>query len=189
MGRSESSQISQAPEEDLTDFEGLVRRCQERVYRVAYRMTGNVADAQELTQEAFFRAYVARDSFDGRARVSTWLYRIVVNLCLDHARRHRHTPADLDGIELVDPGPGPLEHLTQGEEVMAVRQAIASLPPQQRATVILRLHEGLSYREIGEILGCVDGTAKANYFHAVAKLREKLRPTDPQEEKAHRELC
>ena len=159
---------------DASAFEVVVRTHQRDLYRLAYRLTRNMEDAKDLAQEALLRAYRALPRFDGRASLYTWLYRITLNLCLNH-RRGRH----LEGMDATDgpadPAPGPLEALLGSERQAAVAAAIASLPPQQRATVILRAQEGLPHRAIAEILECSEGTVKANFFHAVRNLRARLR--------------
>ena len=159
---------------DGSAFEVVVRTYQGDLYRLAYRFTRNMEDAKDLAQEAFLRAYRALSRFDGRSSLYTWLYRITLNLCLNHRRgKPREEMAEAAG--LADPVPGALEALTGAERQAAVAAAIASLPPQQRATVILRVQEGLSHKAIAEILECSEGTVKANFFHAVRNLRERLR--------------
>lgn len=157
-------------------FDLLVERYQETIYRLAYRLTRNADDARDLAQEAFIQAFRSLGGFREEARFSTWLYRIAVNRCLNHRKvAAREVPAE-PSEQLPDGREDSLARLLTTERARAVARAIAELPPQQRATLTLRVQEGLSHREIAEVLGCAEGTAKANYFHAVQALRRKLRP-------------
>jgi len=155
-------------------FEVLVRRYEAATYRLAYRMTRNAEDARDLTQETFIQAYRALGRFQGQAKFSTWLYRIGMNLCLNHLRSAgRQDPGELDQ-NIPDTREGSLDVLLTSERDRAVAAAIDELPPQQKATLLLRVHEGLSHKEIASVLSCAEGTAKANYFHAVRALQRKL---------------
>jgi len=155
-------------------FDVLVRQHQQDIYRLTYRMTRNSEDAKDLAQETFVQAYRALGTFRGQSRFSTWLYRIAMNLCLNHLKSaSREDPAEVDG-HLADPRVDSLEALMTDERDRAVAQAIGALPPQQKATLTLRVHQGLSHKEIAEILDCSEGTAKANYFHAVRAIQRRL---------------
>ncbi len=161
---------------DGTAFDELVRKRQREVYNLAYRMTRNAEDARDLSQEAFLQVYRKVNRFDRRSSLSTWLYRIVVNLCLNHLNRGSRSasPVADQQPEVADPSEGSLERLQERERQDALARAIATLPPQQRASLTLRVHEHLSHREIAEILGVSEATAKVHYFHAVKALRGKL---------------
>lgn len=165
---------------DASAFEAVIAAYQRDLYRLAYRFTRNMEDAKHLAQEAFLRAYRALPRFDGRSSLYTWLYRITLNLYLNHGRG-KMPEATTETTALADPAPGALEALAESERQAAVAAAIASLPPQQRATVILRVQQGLSHKAIAEILDCSEGTAKANFFHAVRNLRARLHGYGAQE--------
>jgi RNA polymerase sigma-70 factor, ECF subfamily len=155
-------------------FDGLVRQYQQEIYRLAYRMTRNAEDAKDLAQETFVRAYRSLGAFRGQSRFSTWLYRIAVNLCLSHLKSSaRQDPAEVDE-RLPDARTDSLSVLLDDERDRALAEAIETLPPQQKATLTLRVQQGLGHREIAKILECSEGTAKANYFHAVRALQRKL---------------
>lgn len=155
-------------------FELLVRQYQQEIYRLAYRMTRNSEDAKDLAQEAFVAAYRSLGSFRGQSRFSTWLYRIAMNLCHNHLKSAtRQDPAEVDG-SLADQRADSLAVLLTDERDRALAEAIETLPPQQKATLTLRVHQGLSHKEIAELLDCSEGTAKANYFHAVRALQRRL---------------
>jgi RNA polymerase sigma-70 factor (ECF subfamily) len=156
-------------------FDHLVRRYQQTIFRLTYRMTKNIEDARDLAQDAFVQAYRALGSFQGHTSFSTWLYRIAMNLCLNHLKlTGREDPAEIDG-RLGDERPDALEALEIAERDRALSAAIAELPPQQRATLVLRVQQGFSHRAIAEVLECAEGTAKANYSHAVRALQTQLR--------------
>ena len=155
-------------------FDILVRQYQQDIYRLAFRMTRNAEEARDLAQDAFVQAYKSLASFRGQSRFSTWLYRIAMNLCLTHLKSAaRQDPAEVDGT-LADHRADSLTVLLADERDRALAEAIDALPPQQKATLTLRIHQGLGHKEIAETLGCSEGTAKANYFHAVRALQRKL---------------
>jgi len=161
---------------DGTAFDELVRRRQREVYNLAYRMMRNAEDARDVSQEAFLQVYRNLRRFDRRSSLSTWLYRIVVNLCLNHLNRGSRSayPAANQQPELADPSEGSLRRLEEKERQAALARAIETLPPQQRASLTLRVHHQLAHREIAQILGVSESTAKVHYFHAVKALRQKL---------------
>jgi RNA polymerase sigma-70 factor, ECF subfamily len=159
---------------DGAAFDALVRQYQERIYRLAYRMTRNAEDAKDLAQEAFVQAYRSLGSFQQRSSFSTWLYRITMNLCLNHLKSAgRMDSAEVGGLP-ADPRQNSLDVILSDERDRALAAAIEALPPQQKATLTLRVQHGLSHREIAEVLECSEGTAKANYFHAVRGLQRRL---------------
>jgi RNA polymerase sigma-70 factor (ECF subfamily) len=156
-------------------FDVLVERHRRPVYQLCYRFAGNHEDAADLTQEVFLRAYRGLARFRGDAAVATWLYRIGVNACLNRvSARTLPTVALDDAPELSAPGRDPAAGLVAAEQAAAVRAAVARLPDRQRATVVLRVYQDRSHREIAEILGTTEGAAKANLFHALANLRKLL---------------
>ncbi|MDO8834826.1 MAG: sigma-70 family RNA polymerase sigma factor [Vicinamibacterales bacterium] len=156
-------------------FDVLVERHQRPVYQLCYRFAGNHEDASDLCQEVFLRAYRALQKFRGDAAVSTWLYRIGVNACLNRvAARTAPTVTLDDTAELPAPPSDPADGLIAGQRAAQVRAAIAALPERQRATLILRVYHDRSHREIAGILGTTEGAAKANLFHALGNLKKLL---------------
>jgi RNA polymerase sigma-70 factor (ECF subfamily) len=160
---------------DRAAFDVLVRRHQRTVYGVCYRFAGDHADASDLAQDAFVRAYRGLAGFKGDAAFSTWLYRIAVNVCLTRAAAK--TPA-LDPIEPLDlpdlHGDRPDDPLRRAQDAARVKAAIARLPEKQRLTVILRVYHELPHEVIARTLGSTVGTVKANFFHALQNLRKLL---------------
>lgn len=155
-------------------FEPLVRKYQQDVYRVAYRITLSVDDAKDLAQETFLQAYRALKGFHRRASFSTWLYRIAVHLCFQHRKRSHRVELVAEVPETPIDTAQPLHSLIEAEQQRALTAAIATLPPQQRAALTLRVHQHLSYKEIGAALQCSEGAARVNVFHALQKLRAQL---------------
>ena len=174
MRQSDSEVIQRVLGGDRAAFDVLVLQYQERIYWLAYRLTRNTEDARDLAQEAFVQAYRSLGNFQQRSSFSTWLYRIAMNLCLNHLKSTgRMDPAEIAG-SVSDQRPNSLEAVLTDERDRALAAAIEALPPQQKATLTLRVHQGLSHREIAEVLECSEGTAKANYFHAIRALQRKL---------------
>ena len=142
--------VAAAQDGDLDAFEALVRRHQAAVYRVGLRMLGSPADAQDAAQETFVRAWRSLGRFRRDSAVSTWLYRIVTRRCLDLIAARRPAEA-IEDVEL-DAGLDTAGTVEQRERLGAVTRAIAALPGEQRASLVLREFEGLSYEEVAAVL-------------------------------------
>lgn len=157
-------------------FDVIFERHRRQLYQICYRFAGSHEDAADLLQESFIRAFKGLRSFKGDASLSTWLYRIAVNTCLNRAAVKR--PAT-DPIDAVEPpaakGRDPLDEVMRRERSETVRDAIAKLPPKQRATIVLRVYQDLPHEEIARVLQCTVGAAKANVFHALGNLRRMLK--------------
>ena len=156
-------------------FDIVVERHQRALYQLCFRFVRRHEDAADLTQEVFLRAYRGLRRFRGDASLSTWLYRIGVNVCLNElaGRRVQETPLD-DAPPLSAAAADPAVSLMRSETGARVRAAVARLPPKQRATLILRVYQDLSHREIAQALGTTVGAVKANFFHALGNLRRLL---------------
>jgi RNA polymerase sigma factor CnrH len=138
-------------------FDELIQRHQLRLHHFILRYVGQPEDAVDLTQETFIRAYFHLAQFKPEARFSTWLFRIALNLCLDHTRSRRHRQGQMTDsmnsargeliAELSAPTPDPSQQLIQEETRRAVRRAVAQLPPELKAPLILTALEGLSQHE------------------------------------------
>lgn len=170
-------------------FEQLVRRHKDRLWAVAMRTTGDPEEASDALQDALISAYRRADQFRGDSAVTTWLHRIVVNASLDRLRRKAVRPAqplpddddNLPGRVVADP----TDHLDRRETQLVVTAALAELPEDQRAAVLLVDVEGWSVEEAARMLGCPEGTVKSRCFRGRAKLAKRLAPlrnldhTDP----------
>ncbi len=167
---------------DTKAYEVLVQRYQKQLVGVAHQMLGDWEDAREAAQDAFVKAYQALDDFDSRKRFSTWLHRILTNTCIDYRRRRSILPA-AGGIAPFDLGQkealNPEENLVANERRRILADAMATLSPRYRAVISLRDLQGLSSREVGEVLGCSEATVRVHLFHARRKLKKALRPVLP----------
>ena len=164
-----------------TDAFGLLMEAYEKnVFNGALQMTGNREDAQDMTQEAFLKAYNSLSSFRGDSKFSSWLYRIVSNVCLDFKRRQARRPSssltveDDEGenvqLDVADESQSPEALLERKLTREAVRRGLQELPDEQRQILLLREIEGLSYDEIGEAMDLEPGTVKSRIFRARKKL-------------------
>jgi RNA polymerase sigma factor (sigma-70 family) len=156
----------------------LMRRYQHRVYWVARRIVGNHADADDVAQETFVKAYLALGDFRGDSSLFTWLYRIATNLSLNVVRKQqvmnylRESPLIASVLPAKD---NPHTDLVAKELESKLQRAIATLPEKQKAVFVMRYHEEMSYEEISEVLKTSVGGLKANYFHALKKVQEFLK--------------
>ena len=156
-----------------------MQKHQARIYAICRRLAGNDADALDATQEALIAIVKGLDRFDGRAAFTTWSYRVATNACLDELRRRsrRPQPGLPDHEDIADEALGRRPSLDPGEAVTAridVDDALAQLPEEFKAPVVLRDLAGLDYAEIAEVLGTPIGTVKSRLFRARAALRDAL---------------
>lgn len=184
MHDAESSIIARVQAGDREAFRPLVEQHSRSVFRLAYRMTGNQSDAEDVVQEAFLRAFKQIHTFDHSAAFGTWLYRIAANYALDLMRsRQRHRSQESVDSEIFlasraaaagDPLPDRLAY--GGQLRHHVDAALQSLSEQERTAFVLRHFEGQSIEEIGLTLGLGSSAAKHSIFRAVRKLRRALEP-------------
>lgn len=173
--RDDQALVAAAADGDRDAFDEIVVRHSRAVYQVCYRFVSNHDDASDLAQETFVRAWKGLRTFKGQAALSTWLYRIAVNVCLNHVGARRPAVEPLDAERFVDSSAEPPgASLLREERAAAVQKAIARLPDKQRATLILRAYHEMSHQEIAEVLGSSVGAVKANFFHALANLKKIL---------------
>jgi RNA polymerase sigma-70 factor, ECF subfamily len=151
----------------------LLRRHQARAWRLAWRMMSNAAAADDITQEAFFRLFQTAGRYRPDAALTTFLHRIVVNLCID-ARRTRHAHlslSDAGGDRAADAEPDPVE---AAERAQRVQVAIQALPERQRIVIVLHRYEGMSYRQIAEITENSESAVESLLMRGYAGLRSTL---------------
>jgi RNA polymerase sigma-70 factor (ECF subfamily) len=162
---------------DRTAFDTIVERHQRAIYRVCYRFAETHEDASDLAQDVFVRAYRSLATFKGQASLTTWLYRIAINVGLNHAgaRRPAIEPIGTAANDLPSKGEPPVDAVLRGERAEQVRAAIRRLPRKQRATLILRAYHDLPHDQIADVLGTSVGAVKVNFFHALNNLRKLLR--------------
>jgi RNA polymerase sigma-70 factor (ECF subfamily) len=191
IGRVDDSDlIRQAQQGDHAAFEVLVRQYDQAVLRLALHLTGSEADAQDIYQEAFLKAYRHIGNFRFECSFYTWIYRIVTNLCLDHLRRRKtrreDAPVVTDGeggeFSLLDAvpddrsGASPERELMRKELGRRIGDALEKLTPRERMVFELKHYQGLKLRTIGEMLNTTEETAKNTLFRATQKLRGQLVP-------------
>ncbi len=176
LTESDTALIDRFQKGEEEAFSELVRRYQEAIYFMALRMVGTHEEADDLAQQTFINAFRAMDRFERRSSFKTWLYQIVINLgrnyLRDRARRPKMEEAEDRNDRLQDKSPSQIDRLLNQESSHQLKTAIASLPDQQRLTLMLRVFGEQSYENIANILGCFPGTARANYHHAIIGLKK-----------------
>jgi len=175
--------VASARQGDRRAFEELVERHQRRAYHIAFNFSRDQEAAKDLSQEAFLKAFTNLKNFDGRSSFYTWFYRILVNLCLDYKRREKRAPANTfdESVEnQIEPSHEPGKPRSPDQQVWArqlsrkVGEALEALPARQRTAFVLKNHQGLSIREIAELMETAEGTVKVHLHRAVTALRERL---------------
>ena len=183
MTRTDEELVASATAGDLESFNQLVVRWERPIYALAYRTLGREEDARDVVQEAFLRAYRGLKGFKGEAKFSSWLYRITLNLCRDWMRRERRAPIvsvpeGTDPIELADDRASPAESVedlvARREMSAAVARAMADLPEEQRAAIMLKEYHGLTFQEIADMLDCPLSTVKTRLYQGLTVLRRQL---------------
>lgn len=182
----EAAWVARAQKGDAGAFESLVGLHQDRIYNVLYRLTGNDADASDLTQETFLKAWKALGGFTAEAQFSTWLYQIALNAARSRGRHlavvRRVTPiskdaplADGEPMEFADGrATAPEAALERKEDLEHLQRLLGTLEPELREAIVLREIEGHSYEEIAAAQGIPLGTAKTRVHRARMELREKI---------------
>ncbi len=171
---------------DIKSFEALVAAYERKAYNIALRIMGNEEDAKDMTQEALIRIYKSISSFKEQSAFSTWMYRIVTNVCLDEVRRRKNNKTvSVDGgfetedgeikLELKSDTETPEEMYQRKENKEIIIKAINELTEEYKSVIVLRDIQGFSYEEISEILSCSIGTVKSRINRARNLLKDKLR--------------
>ncbi|QUH21149.1 RNA polymerase sigma factor [Alkaliphilus sp. B6464] len=182
MSLKEASLIEQSKAGDIDSFEQLIAAHQKKAFNIAYRILGNLEDANDVTQEALIKAYKGIRKFNGKSSFSTWLYTIVNNACIDFIRKNRKTNVTyLDREYETEEGSYKLqmygneetpEELFEKKEVQKlVHEAINKLSYEHRRIIVLRDIEQFSYQEISQILNCSEGTVKSRINRARSNLK------------------
>jgi RNA polymerase sigma-70 factor, ECF subfamily len=187
MEDSDSVAVARVRAGDGDAYRVLVDRHSRSVFRLAYRMTGNEQDSEDVVQETFMRAYKQLHRWEARSSFSTWLYRIAANYSLDLVRRrkrHGEVTMNESGLDdapemiqsIVSNDPGPDRLMFSGRVQECVSSALNELSQQERTAFVLRHFEGQSIEEISGALGLSGNAAKHSIFRAVQKLRRALEP-------------
>ena len=180
---SDESLVKRAREGDFDAFEVLFDRHRLLVYRFAYQMVNKRDDAEDMVQEAFVRAYQNLHRYRDEAKFTTWLLRIVSNLCTDQARmsqrRNNLEQKEAKGaLDWMTTGnfENPVDNLEQDRRRLALRKAITALPEHHRQMIVMRDIEEREYSDIAEVLGCTVGGAKLRVLRARRALRDRIAP-------------
>ncbi|MEW6324575.1 MAG: sigma-70 family RNA polymerase sigma factor [Nitrospirota bacterium] len=190
MEPTDEALVEQARRGDADAFRALVERHYRKVYAITMGMVRNPDDAMELTQEAFLHLHRSIHGFRFQAKFSTWLYRIVTNLCVDHFRRAGRAPLPMEPpagseeeeapMQWADPGAEAPDQAAYRSELRgALEGAFAHLSAPHRAVMVLREVEGLSYEEIAEVMGSSIGTVMSRLHYARKRLQALLAPYRP----------
>jgi RNA polymerase sigma-70 factor (ECF subfamily) len=178
---SDAHLIARAQSGDEQAFAALFEAHKRRVYSLCLRMTGNVAEAEDLSQEAFLQLFRKISTFRGESAFSTWLHRLVVNVVLMHLRKKGLQQVSLDEMDTSQEEPVKRDYgeddrrLTSSIDRISLGRAIGELPPGYRAVFVLHDMEGYEHNEIAQILNCSVGNSKSQLHKARMKLREWLR--------------
>jgi RNA polymerase sigma-70 factor (ECF subfamily) len=189
-GISDAAAVAQTLAGEREAYRVLVERHSAYVYRVAYRMTGNSHDAEEVVQEAFLRAYQKLQQFAGNANFGTWVYRIAANYAIDRLRQkkneeaRRDVPArawedetEIDPLSQVkDPAPSPERLAGNMQLAKRMKEALETLTPAERTAIVMRHWDGCGIDEIAQVLNSNNSATKNTVFRAVQKLRQALKP-------------
>lgn len=193
MSLKDEELVARAQKNDQWATEEFVSRYQQKAYAIAYYMcSGDSEEAQDLTQEAFLRAFRNIKKFRGNSSFYTWFYRIVVNTCLDGRRRRRRWErlfwlwqpgqrGEESSKEVIEEQPdmgednNPMTVLSGKQLAREIRKALMSLPERQRVVFQLKVFQGMSIREIAQVMGSAEGTVKSHLFRATHSLRNVLK--------------
>jgi RNA polymerase sigma-70 factor, ECF subfamily len=172
--------VKRAQQGDRKALEELILGCERRVYNIAYRFMGNEADAYDMAQEALIKLYRNITSFKHKSSLSSWVYRLTVNTCMDGLRKRKHAPISLEysmekGVSIEDTySASPEEQALSIEESEDIQKAINVLSDSYKSVIVMRDIDGLSYEEISESLDISIGTVKSRINRGRQQLKELL---------------
>jgi len=164
----------------LQQFEEIVKQYQQQIFRLAYHLTGNTQDAEDLSQEAFIKGYQGFDRFRGDAQIGSWLYRITVNTWIDARRKKHYTDRDIQSTyreerkARSEPAPDPEHYMETSFLQQCIENALEQLSPREKSVFVLRHYHQYKLKEIGSTLQISEGTVKSLLYRAVQKLRDYL---------------
>ena len=185
MTEQELQLIEQVKKGDISAFRKIMETHQEKIYYLAYDMTGNRQDAEDLSQDVFIKAYHSLKKFRGDAKLSSWLYRITINTCIDKKRKKKEVAVYIsddqsdsvnDTFQYSDDNPGNNpEYLAESKLMQRnIHNALHRLSPRERSVFVLRHYNDLQLSEISNILNLSVGTVKSLIFRAIKKLQSEL---------------
>lgn len=165
--------VERAKQGDMAAFSELVVRHQKSILRLAFRVVRDLQTAQDVVQESFFKAHQKIKSFEGRSAFKSWIFQIALNTAKNKLRARTFDTVDLEKTPVADDID--IEEAMMNEDLKEMIQSeIEKLPNKQRIALNLRIFDDLSFAEIAEVMACPYDTAKANYRHALMKLRHRL---------------
>lgn len=180
----EKQLLAKLKQGDTEAFETLVRQYQQKVYNLTLRLTGNPEDAWDLSQEVFFKVWRSIDTFQGQSALSTWIYRMTYNLCIDFLRAQKRQKTvsltveddkeEAVELQLPDPDPDPEQALLLAEDRALLDRALRELDTEARTILTLRVVQELPYDQIAQVLHVKEGTVKSRLSRARERLRKKL---------------
>jgi RNA polymerase sigma-70 factor (ECF subfamily) len=183
LDEDEKNLVEKSAGGDIDAFETLIQSHQKKVYNIALRMTKNPEDAQELSQDAFVRAFIAIKKFRGDSSFATWLYRITMNVCTDFLRKRNKASVisieqsvyeSQQTMQLADNEPGPDEISEKNQLKKLVKEAMDLLPPEHREVLILRDLLDMTYKDIANTLSINEGTIKSRINRARENLKKVI---------------
>lgn len=181
----EKQLIHNAKNGDVEAFEIIIEKYQQQIFNIAFRMMGNYDDASDSAQNAIIKIFKNLKNFEGKSKLSTWIYRIVTNTCLDELRKksrqniisinQSHDDKNLGKeIQIEDKGNSPQDHVEKNEMQKVILNALEKMSPDHKAVIVLRDIKGLSYEEIARIVECNEGTVKSRINRARKSLKKAL---------------
>lgn len=193
MDKKERSIIQKCQQGDRKAYKHIFLEYKDTVYNVALGMLSNKEDAQDMTQEVFIRVFEKINQFNFKSSFSTWLYRVTVNMCKNELRRRKKQKQDAEELkdyyEQIQPSmESPEEELMREERKVKLRQALTEIKEDYRTILVLREMEGMSYKELSEVLKCSVGRVKSRLNEARMELRNKFKSLEEQTIKESNEL-
>jgi RNA polymerase sigma-70 factor (ECF subfamily) len=171
---NDSELMNRLAKGDMSALGDIVRKYQDKVLSLSYRVLGDWNRAEDVVQETFLRIYRAAKHYEHKARFTTWLYRIVINLCFDEQRKWARAVVPLEDANPAVLAESDYNTAERKEVVESVKTAINELPERQRLAVILHRYDGLSHAEIADATGWTKSAVESLLVRAYANLREKL---------------
>jgi len=178
---SDTCLVKQARSDESRAFAEIVQENKKKIFYLAYDLTGSAQDAEDLSQEVFFKAFCALKTFKGEASIGSWLYRITLNAFLDRKRKlsflaeREQQPLEED-MKIASPAEsGNPENYAESQQIKKhIEAALAQLSPRERAVFVMRHYQDMPGKEVGKLLNISEGTVKSLLFRAVKKLQKQL---------------
>lgn len=160
----------------VEEFSSVVEKYSGEIYAYLWRLFDGQEDADDCLQEVFLRAFKAFGRLKEGSNIRAWLYKIATNTAITFRNKQwrKESKESLIEVDFLSSGPSPMEQVLSKEQMVAILEAVESLPPKQRAALIMRKYQGISYDEIASVLECSQEAARANVYQGIKKLRAKF---------------